>query len=479
LSRPSAPHAGGSRLPAGWPIVIPLPLILLALLLLRPEIDARWESHPAHFWLVLGASLVAVALGYSVSSVSRSRRDARLFLVSLAFIASAGFLGLHALATPGVLVGPTAGFELATPVGLLLGGAFVAASALDLKPATAARLIELSVPLLGVLLAAILVWGVASVAEAPPLNDPLQDEELNGWQTALGGIGIILYAAGAFGYLRLFRRRRARFAFAFTFAFALLAEAMVVIAFAANWQISWWEWHVLMLTAFLVIALAARREWPEERFSALYLDETLAGVKEASILFADLENYTAYAERTGPVEVAAMLNTYFARLVPLMQEMGGEVHQLVGDAIMVVFNKAGDQPDHALLAARAALALQSHATSISSAHPDWPRFRVGVNSGQVLAGVIGGERGHRKHGLVGDTVNLAARLQSEARAGEVVAGAGTVERLPPGSLLERLPPLRVKGKTEPVVAHILREIPHDARHVERGPGKARGDRLES
>jgi class 3 adenylate cyclase len=76
-------------------------------------------------------------------------------------------------------------------------------------------------------------------------------------------------------------------------------------------------------------------------------------------------------------------------------------------------------------------------------------------------------------------VNLAARLQSEARAGEVVAGAGTVERLPPGSLLERLPPLRVKGKTEPVVAHILREIPHDARPVERGPGKARSDRLES
>ena len=81
---------------------------------------------------------------------------------------------------------------------------------------------------------------------------------------------------------------------------------------------------------------------------------------------------------------------------------------------------------------------------------------AGVNSGEVLAGIVGGPRGHRKHGVVGDTVNLASRLESEAPVGEVVLGAETVRRLPPGTVVERMPELRVKGKSEPVEAYVLR-----------------------
>jgi class 3 adenylate cyclase len=213
-----------------------------------------------------------------------------------------------------------------------------------------------------------------------------------------------------------------------------------------------------MLGGFLVVAVAARSEWHEERFSALYLDRTLAGATEASVLFADLAGYTPFAERTPPAEVAAMLNSYFDRLVPLLQDLGGEVHQLIGDAIMVVFNKAGDQPEHAVLAARAALAFQREATAIAREHPEWPRFRVGVASGEVLAGVLGAERGHRKHGLVGDTVNLAARLESQAPVGRVVVAGGTAERIPDGAELERLPQLRLKGKREPVEAFVLHDL---------------------
>ena len=85
-----------------WVVVAVAPLLLLVVLLARPAIDGDWENHPAHFWLVLGAALVATALGFSVTTAARRRRDARLFLISLAFVASASFLGLHALATPGV-----------------------------------------------------------------------------------------------------------------------------------------------------------------------------------------------------------------------------------------------------------------------------------------------------------------------------------------------------------------------------------------
>lgn len=91
---------------------------MLVLLLPHPGFDESWENHPAHFWLVLTAASLSVGLGYAVGAAARRRRDARLFLVSLAFISAAAFLGLHALATPGVLLGKNAGFELATPFGL-------------------------------------------------------------------------------------------------------------------------------------------------------------------------------------------------------------------------------------------------------------------------------------------------------------------------------------------------------------------------
>jgi adenylate cyclase len=438
------------------------PLVLLALLLAAPHVDRRWESHPAHFWLVLAAALLALVLGYTVSMAARRRRDARLFLISLAFMASAGFLGLHALATPSVLLGKNAGFELATPVGLVVAGALAAASTLELDAARSAAVMRHASPLTLALMALLALWGVVSLAEWPPLDEPIPIEQLDGWQLALAAAGVAFFGAAAFGYLRLYRRRSAAFVFAVTVAFGLLAEAMIVIAWARNWQLSWWEWHVLMLASFGTIALAARSEWHEERFSPLYLDETLAGAKDVSILFADLAGFTPFAERSAPGVVAQMLNAYFGRIIPLMEELGGEVHQVVGDEVMVIFNKAGDRPDHAVLAVQAGSELQKTAAEVARDQPNWPRFRVGVNSGEVLAGVVGGRRGHRKHGVIGDTVNLAARLQSEAPVGKVVLGAETVKRLPPGAALERLPELLVKGKTEPVEAYILRSLGDNA-----------------
>jgi class 3 adenylate cyclase len=125
---------------------------------------------------------------------------------------------------------------------------------------------------------------------------------------------------------------------------------------------------------------------------------------------------------------------------------------------MVIFNQNGDQPDHALRAARTALAFQSAAGELATGHPDWPRFRAGVNSGEVLAGLVGGPSGHRKHGVVGDTVNLAARLEAEAPVGGVLVGAETAAALPPGAMLERRPSLQVKGKEEPIEAYVLHAL---------------------
>src|SRR5918996_4140621 len=397
------------------------PLALFAVLLARPSLDASWENHPAHFWLVLGAAAVATALGWTVHVAARRRRDARLVLISLAFIASTGFLGLHALATPGVLLdGPNAGFELATPIGLLVAGAFAAASALELHPDRARMVVRSANAALVLLAFAMATWAIVSLTELPPLDGPLGAEQLQGWQVVLAAVGICLYGLAAFGFLRLYARRRERFVFAFALAFILLAEAMVVIAWATNWQLSWWEWHVLMLGAFVVIAAAARSEWHEERFSALYLDETLAGQKDVSILFADLAGYTSFTGSRRPEDVAAMLNAYFGELIPMLERVGGDVHQITGDELMVVFG-ADDDPDHAARAARAAL-------------------------------------GHRKHGFVGDLVNTTARLQSEAPVGGVLIGEETLARLGSRAVVEAVSPRRVKGKAEPVRAYVLHRV---------------------
>ena len=437
-------------------VTVAVPLAIFAVLLWRPRIDRVWESHPAHFWLVLIAAAASFGLGWTISTAGRRRRDARLFLISLACLASAGFLGLHALATPGVLLGKNAGFELATPVGLVVASAFASLSALELGGRSAERVLRIAPLILAALGALLALWATVSLAELPPLDSPLAQEQLDGWQLALAAAGVALYVLAAAGYLRVYRRRGARFVIAVTVAFALLAEAMIVIAWARNWHASWWEWHLLMLTSFLLLAETARMEWHEERFSALYLDETLAGARDVSVLLADLSGFTSFSEQHDAADVTAMLNAYFGAIVPLMENERGEVHQIVGDELMVIFNKQGDTPDHPVRAARAALTLLRTADAVG--RPEWPRFRVGVNSGSAVAAVVGGATGHRKHGIVGDTVNVAARLEQAAPPGGVVIGKATFARLPPTAAVDPVPAVAAKGKAEPLEAYRLRSM---------------------
>ena len=290
-----------------------------------------------------------------------------------------------------------------------------------------------------------------SLARLPPLDDPSAPELAQGWLAGLPAAGIALYGLAGLGYLRMHRRRPSRILLWMGAASALLAEAMVAVAFGRSWHATWWEWHLLMLGAFAMVAWSA---WHEERFSDLYLDETAAGKREISVLFADLEGFTSYSERHDAREVSAMLNAYFeVAIPPIVARHGGEIDRIVGDALMATFNRRGDQPDHPLRAARAALDLQEATAVIADAHRGWPRFRVGVNTGEAVVGVLG-TTGGRTHTVVGDTVNLAARLEAKAPVGGVALGLGTVRRLT-GARTEPLGALELKGKADPVEAHRL------------------------
>src|SRR4051795_2607446 len=100
-----------------WLVPLGLPLALVLLLRSAPAVDARWEDRPAHFWIVLRAGVLNAALALTITEAGRRRRDARLLLIGLGFLSSAGLLGLHARASPGEsLGGANAGCVLATPV---------------------------------------------------------------------------------------------------------------------------------------------------------------------------------------------------------------------------------------------------------------------------------------------------------------------------------------------------------------------------
>ncbi len=449
---------------AAWVLVGALPLVGLVSLVLREQLDPNWSNPQVHFTVFLtvgiGVSLLAVAAG----EAANRRGDARVQLISLAFLATGGFLGLHALGTAGVLFAHQyAGFKVANPVGLVLASLFAFASGfVDVRPSFAPFVVRHRVALRRTVLGALAVWFVWTVIEMPPLDNLYSEGGSNGLITAMAALGGLAYAVAATRYWYVYRGRIALLQASVIACFALLAQAMIGVALTGEraWHASWWEWHGLIVTAYAAVSYAAHRQWRDERFRTLYLSTTRERVQPVSVLFSDLAGFTAFAERAKPADVARVLDTYYSAAVPLITlRFGGDVEKFMGDGMMVTFNTRGDQPDHALRAAQAALAIQQELTAVAEANPGWPRLRVGVNSGLASVREMGGD-GFVSYVVVGDAVNTASRLEGEAPEGGVLIGAETRRALPEGSIVEAVPGLRVKGREEAVNAYLLHGLPH-------------------
>jgi hypothetical protein len=232
-------------------------------------------------------------------------------------MATGGFMWLHAVGTPEILFSEGyAGFQIAIPVGLLVSAVFAAGSAfVDIRPELAIWLIRRRALLrLGVAVVMGL-WFVWTIAELPPLRGPNSEAATGTLLTAMAIVGTAVYAVSAARYWTVFRQNPSPLPAAVVACFVLLSEAMIGVALTGErqWHASWWEWHVLIVTAYLVVGLAARREWRDERFRRLYLPSTRERHQDVSVLFADLVGYTSFAERTSPAEAAAVLDAYLGR----------------------------------------------------------------------------------------------------------------------------------------------------------------------
>lgn len=263
---------GGRVRIAVWILHMALPLLALWLLIAQPDLDVRWQHRPSHFWLVMGVAAVNVALSFQVLQAARRRSDARVLLVGYAFMLAAGFLLLHALATPGVVVAlPNSGFEIATPVGLALAAVFFALASLDYGARASQRIVAADGAIRTGLVSVMLAWGVVSVLELPPLAQPL-GERAAGPLRWMAVMAIVFYAVASIRFFAAHRRRPSVLLVALITAAILLAEAMATIMWARNWQLSWWLWHLLMAAAFGFVAYSAYTQYQREGGSSGLFD---------------------------------------------------------------------------------------------------------------------------------------------------------------------------------------------------------------
>ena len=185
------------------------------------------------------------------------------------------------------------------------------------------------------------------------------------------------------------------------------------------------------------------------------------------MLFADIVGFTTLSERLDPEDVRELSASVLARLAEAVALYGGTIDKFMGDAIMALFGAPVAHEDDPVRAVRAALTMHQAVAALGQLDRDGNelelRLRIGINSGQVIAGVrdVGG---HREYSVFGDVVNTAARLQTAAEPGGVLLGEETARQA--GSVFDvaAVEPLMLKGKAQPVPAYevrgsLAREVP--------------------
>jgi adenylate cyclase len=183
---------------------------------------------------------------------------------------------------------------------------------------------------------------------------------------------------------------------------------------------------------------------------------------EATLMFVDVRDFTSFAERASARESVAHLNDFFGLVVPIVMRHGGNANKFIGDGLLAVFGAPERHADHADRGLRAACEI---AQAVQSSFSDGVRIGVGLNSGQVVAGSIGGG-GRLEFTVIGDAVNVASRVEKATRElGDTVLLTEATRTLlgPDAPRLEPRGGIELRGKSEPVALYAPATLSSDDR----------------
>lgn len=178
--------------------------------------------------------------------------------------------------------------------------------------------------------------------------------------------------------------------------------------------------------------------------------------RRASVLFSDIRDFTALTEKIPPEEAVGLLNDYFSVMVNIIFSHQGTLDKFMGDAIMAVFGAPVALPDHSLKAVKAGIEMQM-------ALLRWDEVRltknqapllmgIGIATGEVVSGNIGTSK-RMDYTVIGDVVNLAARLSGQAKGGQIFISQETQEEIKEKVKTKQLAPLQIKGKSQPATVY--------------------------
>jgi class 3 adenylate cyclase/CHASE2 domain-containing sensor protein len=182
---------------------------------------------------------------------------------------------------------------------------------------------------------------------------------------------------------------------------------------------------------------------------------------KATIFYSDIRGFTAMSETMSPEDIYAQLNEYFEEMCAIIFAYGGYVDKFIGDCVMAVFSAPYQTPNDAENAVRAAVAQQKKILELAQ---KWKaqgkrEFSVGmgINTGDVVMGNLGASS-RMNYTVIGDNVNLAARLYNVAKAGEIIISDYTYQEVKDIVVADELEPVTVKGKKDPIRIYNIRDI---------------------
>ena len=440
-------------------IAIVSPLAILGWLLTSPDVNQPIASPVEHFVITTNVSVVTLLVAVLTARAALQLRHYPTLLIAIGFMTMAGIFAVHGLSTPGVLQrgdkAPDANLVVGVSAQLAL---LVSAVFFALRYTKLAGWIEARVQpraLLGAVLAALGLYaavallypawfgGIARWLLVTAGSYANYDPTTYGYGPsitpgALGGAGLLPYLVATavvllFGFAALrqgrdWLRTHLPMQGALAAAYVLLAQAQISQFLGPTWSPSWWEYHVLMLTA-AAVALGAlfieldRRRGLERFLPPNVVERVLQGDPlrlegerlTVTILFADLRGSTALAERLAPEQVVAVLNTYLRVMAKSVIDAGGILDKFLGDGLMAIFGAMGDPTHGAAAATKAAMDMRAKLTTLNVERGARGEpvilFGIGVHTGEVVLGAVGlPERSD--YTAIGDTVNTASRMES-------------------------------------------------------------------